>query len=115
MLRLFPLNLKRRLNPFHAALGVEAGGLVLVLFVPDRFQHFIRDRLHVPLGCVVDRGSHCAAVRVAEHHDEADSEVGGGVFDRPELMVIDHVPGDPDHEDIADSAGKGDFGDRAGV
>ena len=60
-------------------------------------------------------GIYRTAMRMSKNNDQLYPQMVCGVFDAPELMIIDHITGDPNHEQISDAYLKYRFRNNSGV
>ena len=100
---------------FNAVLNIQTAGGVVVGLVTDGDAYLIGDELDVAVRVVVYRRIDRSAVVVPEHHDELAAEVFGGVLDAAELVVVDHIARNSDHEQLADTGRKDALGNYTGV
>ena len=100
---------------FDAVPNIQTAGGVVVGLVADGDAYLIGDELDVAVRVVVYRRIDRSAVVVPEHHDELAAEVFGGVLDAAELVVVDHIARNSDHEQLADTGGKDALGNDTGV
>ena len=56
-----------------------------------------------------------AAVGMAQDHDQLSAQMVRRVFDTAKLVVVDHVAGQTDHEQIADPALEDGFRNDTGI
>ncbi len=59
--------------------------------------------------------SYRAAVGMAQDHDQLSAQMVRRVFDTAKLVVVDHVAGQTDHEQIADPALEDGFRNDTGI
>ena len=112
---LHAVDLQAVLNKFDAVPHVQAAGLIIVLFPADGKFDLVGDEFDVALRITVDGGIHRAAARVTQYQDQRRTQMGGGIFNAPQLVVVDHVPRHADHEKLAQPGGKYALRDHPGV
>ena len=104
-----------RLNRFNTMTDITAARFIRIVGVSDRFFDLVRYKTYIPLRVMGYGGIYRTAMRVSENNDQLHPQVVCGVFDTAELMIIDHIAGDSNHEQISDPYLKNRFRNNSGI
>ena len=106
---------KAFLNLFYTVSHIQTAGLKRISLFASCFLNLIRDEFDIPFRIMMDCSIHCAAVCMSENNNQFCSQMLCCIFDASQLMVVYHVSGNTDHEQIADTGVKDCFRNNPGV
>ena len=97
------INIKRMADLFDAVLHIQAGRAIRISLFSDRQPDLIRDVFDEPGRIVMDGRINCAASCMPQYDHQICFQMLHSILDAAKLVVIDHIAGKPDCEQLTDS------------